>query len=143
MRRTLNTGKFSEDVHKFNKKTQKKIENGIGEIAHNLWLDLERNWNQHVWTGWLRTSFRLTVNAPATDLGPPDQRPGGRGGKKPEDPLEYAPDPGVPEVKIGDKVYITNLVPYIGFVENKYGITKACMQRATRNAAKTVRDAGK
>ena len=126
---------FSTDIQVFGESLKGRCDILLRSTVLNLMQDLHDE-QMPVETGWLRSSFMVTVNAPGVGTNP-STRPGKH------DPVLPIPQLPLPQMQFGDTVYVTNNVPYTRYVPKAIHLVKMALQRATRNIAKIARTLNK
>lgn len=125
---------FSADLAKFGVLVDKRCTALIRQTALGTLDDLHNH--NPVDSGWSRASWQVSINKAATGVYSyytgswvSGNRPAGN--KPPHGTAMNFPQQKdlLPALKYSDKVYFTNNVPYIGFVEDKYKFIAGVMHR--------------
>jgi hypothetical protein len=114
-------------VEKFTKKRAAQLAGQLTEIVEIMMEEVHDAYTTsgHVDSGWARGSWDVSIGEPNDGLAMGPIRP----------PRKSKTDPPavkIPKIKMGDRIFLCNGVPYIQIIENKYGITAAVIARTRR-----------
>lgn len=142
---------FSTDMMKLTDETTRRIVEVVKAGADSLISDVESG--NPVDSGWSRASWQVSVSGPGTGVysfGAGRFTPAGQHSPKGNKPPKGAAIPSPASTrkvlkgyKPGDRVFLTNNVPYIGILEGKHGFVKAAVQRAQRRINSAARSMNK
>ena len=110
---------FTSKIESFNKDVAERMDEVCRECAQFLLLDVQSYWP--VDSGWSRASWMISLDPDEDRVYEPRPR---RGSRMP------APYQNMPDIRWGDRVFLSNSVPYVGHAEN-HGIAVGILDRHT------------
>jgi len=141
---------FSAQVEAFEKLSKKRLTEVFSGVAVGMLREVHRH--SVVLTGWSRASWIISVGSKARGVysystGKFTTNATTWRGNKP--PKGVTVDPPAPEsqklrnIKLTDRIYLTNNVFYIGTLEEKYGMLAAAAAFGRREVSRIAREINK